>query len=85
MSDNNKQREEKYPELFNHLKTMKGITEEEREKCLDDFYNMDEERAEIWDVADLEIAFWWHETINGSDFWEYICLNHNKTSGNMEN
>ena len=66
-------REEKYPKLFNHLKTMQGITEEQREICLNDFYEMCEEYADIVDTDDLTFAFWWNETESGGDFWEEIC------------
>lgn len=65
-------REEKYPKLFNHLKTMQGITEEQREICLNDFYEMDEERAGIWDLSDIGYAFLWDNTVAGRYFWADI-------------
>ena len=52
---------------------MKGITEEQREICLNDFYEMDEEEADIINTDDLIVAFWWHKTKSGGDFWEEIC------------
>ena len=67
-------REEKYPKLFNHLKTMQGITEEQREICLNDFYEMCEKSCNMVDSTDVRQSFLWRCSVSGFDFWKCIHL-----------
>jgi hypothetical protein len=64
-----KAKQENYPIVFNMLSNMKGISEEEREQCLEDFYEYDGYINEVGGIAGFAL---WAHLKSGADFWDDI-------------